>query len=196
MHRNAKIFLLSVVFCLCVFSVPVIAQSNELGVTVGGYFPINSPTNSSNAFAIGGSFDHRLASVPLASLYVEVPVFATFDSTSDLVFIANPGTFFNKYSALFVSPGLKLKLAPSFPISPYLVVGGGLAHFSKSNGTLSSSTNTGVFDVGGGLYFKIAPYLSTRVEVRDFYSGNPDLRAGFTDRQHQVIASGGLVLRF
>jgi hypothetical protein len=195
MHRNPGIPLLISLIAICLIAIPASAQQNELAVTLGGYFPVNSPVNSSNAFAIGGSFAHRVASVPLVSLYVEVPVFATFDSTSNFVSIA-PISFVDKYSALFVSPGLKLKLAPSFPVSPYFVAGGGLAHFSKTYITTSAGTNTGVFDVGGGLDFKIAPYLSARAEVRDFYSGSPDLRSDFSGRQQQIIASAGLVLRF
>jgi hypothetical protein len=196
MHRNAKLSLL-LSLAICLFSLPLFAQSNELAVTLGGYFPINSPSNADNAFAIGGSFAHRVASVPLISLYVEVPVYRTFDSTTHFFSaVGSPLTNFNQYNALFVTPGLKLTLAPSFPISPYFVAGGGLAHFGKSTATVSDSTNTGVFDVGGGLDFKIAPYLSARTEFRDYYSGSPNLSAGFTDREHQVIASAGLVLRF
>jgi hypothetical protein len=174
-------------------TLPALAQSNDLAVTVGGYFPINSQVGANSAFAIGGNFAHRIASVPLASLYIELPVFGTFNSTTNII---NSTLTRPRYSTLFVSPGLKLKLAPSFPISPYFVAGGGLAHFSKSNVTTSDSTNTGVFDVGGGLDFKIAPYIGVRTEVRDFYSGSPNITTNFTDRQHQLIASAGLVLRF
>jgi len=191
MYPKLKIALpLCLLFALVI---PALAQKNELAVTAGGYFPIKTNFDADPAFVIGGNFAHRVASVPLVSLYVEIPVFGTFNSTTN---IANSTLTNPKYSALFVSPGLKLKLAPSFPVSPYLVAGGGLAHFSKSNVTTSDSTNTGVFDVGGGLDFKFFPYLSFRTEVRDFYSGSPNLTVGFTDRQHQIIASGGLVLRF
>src|SRR5574338_630196 len=148
----------SIVILVAIFLVvvPVNAQKNELAVTAGGYFPLSSSINASTSFAIGGNFAHRVASVPLVSLYIEVPVYGTFDSTAR---IANSTLFNPKYSALFVTPGVKLKLAPSFPVSPYFVAGGGLAHFSTSNTTANDSTNTGVFDVGGGLDFKFFPYL-------------------------------------
>ncbi len=181
----------AVVACFAV--IPSFAQKNELAVTVGGYFPIKTNFEADPAFTIGGNFAHRVASVPFVSLYVEVPVFGTFDSTTNIV---NSTLTKPKYSSLFVTPGLKLKLTPSFPVSPYFAIGGGLAHFSKSNVTTSDSTNTGTFDVAGGLDFKIAPYISARAEIRDYYSGSPNLTVNFTDRQHQLIASGGLVLRF
>jgi opacity protein-like surface antigen len=190
---RSAIYLSILLAAVSLLSLPAFAQSNELGVTVGGYFPINSPVSADTAFAIGGSFAHRVASVPLVSLYFEVPAFGTFNSTANIVgsTLTRP-----KYSALFVTPGLKLKLAPSFPVSPYFVAGGGLAHFSKSNVATSDTTNTGVFDVGGGLDFKIAPYVGLRTEVRDFYSGSPNVTTNFTSREHQLIASAGLVLRF
>ncbi|MGZ4789227.1 MAG: hypothetical protein ACXVZX_11975 [Terriglobales bacterium] len=169
------------------------AQSNELALTVGGYFPVNSPVGASNAFAVGGNFAHRIASVPLVSAYLEVPVFATFNSTAS---ISESLSGRPKYSTLFVTPGLKVKIAPEFPISPYLVAGGGVVHFSKSNVVTDDSTYSGTFDVGGGLDFKIAPFFSARGEVRDFYSGSPNLVTGFNDREHQLITTLGLVFRF
>jgi hypothetical protein len=193
MRSRVQIGLIYCLITFSVFAIPAFAQKTELAVTAGGYFPVNSPYNADNAFVIGGSFAQRIAHVPLISLYAEFPVFATFDSTANIAgsTLTNP-----KYSALFVAPGLKLKLAPVFPISPYFVLGGGLAHFSKSNVTTNSTTNTGVFDVGGGLDFKLAPYIGARTEIRDFYSGSPDLTTNFSQRQHQIVASAGLVLRF
>jgi len=187
-----KMFFL-VFAAISVFTLSASAQKNDIGITAGGYFPLKTQYHINTSFAIGGAFAHRIASVPLLSLYIEVPVYGTFNSTADITgsTLTRP-----KYSALFVTPGLKLKFAPSFPITPYVVFGGGLAHFSKSNVTTGDSTNTGTFDVGGGLDFKIAPYVGIRTEVRDYYSGSPNLTVNFTDRQHQLIATAGLVFRF
>jgi len=178
---------------LLFFAVAVSAQSNELAITAGGYFPINSQVNAGDAFAVGGSFAHRIAGLPLVSLYAELPVFATFNSTTSAFQTANGKA---SYSTLFVTPGLKLKIAPEFPISPYVLAGGGIVHFSKSNVATDSSTYSGTFDVGGGLDWKIFPFFSARGEVRDFYSGSPDIASGFSERQHQLITSVGLVFRF
>jgi hypothetical protein len=175
------------------FAIAAAAQSNELAVTAGGYFPINSSAGADSAFALGGNFAHRIASVPLVSLYLELPVYGTFNSTSDIISTTQGRA---EYSGLFITPGLKLKLAPSFPVSPYFVFGGGLARFSKSNVTTEDTTNTGTFDIGGGLDMKIAPFVSLRGEVRDYYSGNPKILENFTDREHQLITSAGIVLRF
>lgn len=169
------------------------AQSNELAIQAGGYFPVDSQIGAGDALVVGGSFAHRLVGVPLVSAYVEVPVFATFNSTTNVVQTANGKA---RYSSLFVTPGVKVKLAPEFPISPCLVAGGGVAHFSKSHVTGDDSTYSGTFDVGGGLDWKIFPFFSARGEVRDFYTGSPDILSGFDQREHQLVATVGLVFRF
>src|SRR4051794_30950703 len=120
-------------------AIPCFAQSNELGVTVGGYFPINSSVGAGNALAAGGSFAHRIVHLPLASVYFELPVYGSFNSITNIVSTAQGRA---KYSGLFVTPGLKLKLASELPISPYFVAGAGVAHFSKTNVTTDDSTTS------------------------------------------------------
>src|SRR3954447_832784 len=108
-----KLAFISLILCLTgvVGTLHLAAQSNELGVTVGGYFPFNSQSGAGTAFAAGGSFAHRILGVPLASLYFEIPVYGTFNSVTDIVSTTQGRA---KYSGLFVTPGLKLKLAPGF----------------------------------------------------------------------------------
>ncbi|MDT8069157.1 MAG: hypothetical protein ROO76_13410 [Terriglobia bacterium] len=178
----------------CLFlSLSALAQSNELAVTAGGQFPNNSDFNSGASWAVGGNFAHRIIGVPFISLYWEVPVVGAPQSVMKLPFRTT-------YSSLFITPGLKVKFAPGFPISPWLAGGVGVARYhSSANDTQSDQTSTKpVFDVGGGLDWKIAPFVSARAEVRDFYSGLPDLGLanGLSGRQHNVVPQVGLVLRF
>jgi hypothetical protein len=172
------------------------AQSNELAIGAGGYFPVNL-TGAGNAVAIEGSFAHRIASVPLLSAYIELPVVGTLNSSVQTFGLTSSAS----YSALFIAPGLRLKFAPGFPVSPWAAVGGGLAHFSANSGLRllsgTDTTNTGVFDFGGGLDMKVAPWVSVRGEVRDFYSGGLGFNlSNFNERQHNLVVTGGLVLRF
>jgi hypothetical protein len=175
---------------------PVTAQKNELSVGVGGYFPVNL-TGVGNAVAIEGTFSRRFGSAPLASLYLELPVVATLNSSVRTFGLTSSSS----YSSLFLAPGVKLKLAPGFFLSPWLAVGGGLAHFSNNsslaNFTGEGSRNTSVVDFGGGLDWKIAPFLSARGEARDFYSGGLGLSlTSLNERQHNLVTTLGLVLRF
>ncbi len=187
----------ALIFALILFAcLPAVAQKVELAIGAGGYFPVNL-TGAGNAAAIEGTFSYRIVSVPLASVYLDLPVVGTLNSRVTTFGLASSAS----YSALFVAPGLKLKLAPGFFVSPWLAAGGGLAHFSGNTGLSllsgNESTNTGVFDVGGGLDAKLAPFVSLRGEVRDFYSGGLGFNlANFNQHQHNIVATAGLVLRF
>jgi hypothetical protein len=185
-----------IVLAAILIAMPALAQKNELSIGAGGYFPVNL-SGVGNAIAIEGTYARRIASVPQVSAYIELPVVGTLNSS-----VRNFGlTSSASYSALFVAPGLKVKLTPEFFISPWLGVGGGLAHYSANSGLRLLSgvdtTNTGVLDYGGGLDAKIAPFVSVRGEVRDFYSGGLGFSLStFNQRQHNIVVTGGLVLRF
>lgn len=190
------------VFCLllaaAVGGLDAQAQSNEIALTVGGYFPLNSPVPVGHALAIEGNVAHRLVGAPMIAAYLEVPITGTLTSSVTSAGLLSSAS----YSALFITPGLKLKLGAELPISPYLAAGGGLARYSKSANLAAAAatdtvTNTGVFDVGGGVDMKIAPFLGLRAEVRDFYSGSPALSlSSLKQKQQSLVATAGLVVRF
>lgn len=183
----------------CVFSLAIIllfacasglAQSNEIGATIGGQF-----VSGSYGFGHSGVFivnpAHRLLNAELAELYLEVPLTWTFENSRDLPLL----NAHQNYSSFYAVPGLKLKVLPQLPISPYGFAGVGLAHFRDTN-TGSTSNNT-AFDYGAGLDWKLAPFISLRGELRDINSGVPGL--GFPiigNRQQNVMATVGVALHF
>ena len=194
--------ILRIVLVMTALTAAAWAQKAEVALTLGAYHPVNNSFSSGNAFAIEGNIAGRLASVPFLALYLEVPVAGTLQ---DVPVNTSSLTSTGSYSSLFVAPGLRLKLAPGFPISPYIAAGGGLAHYTRSASQTpsgaSASINKGVFDIAGGLDMKIFPMLSLRAEVRDFYSGSPELSLNqvtgtFNQRQHNLLGTAGLVLRF
>jgi len=88
---------------------------------------------------VEGNLAHRLANLQVASFHLELPLLGSPNRTT-------PGTSF---SSIFFTPGVKVKF--SLPLlSPFLSVGGGLAHFSAGTNVGGSST-TGAFQVGGGV---------------------------------------------
>jgi len=170
------------------------AQKNDLGVTFGGYFTADNPLSAGTAFAIEGSYARRIFAVPALQFSVELPVAGSFDSFAPSSFIPVIG---NSYTALFITPGVRARLAPSFFLSPYFAVGAGLAHFNNSlTGGGSSSNNSFAADFGGGLDLRIFPHVSLRAEVRDFYSGSPGLNPLFLQRQNNLVVTGGVGIRF
>lgn len=181
-----------VIVCL---SAVALGQSVELAVLGGGHIPISPSVNVSSGFAVQGNGAVRIFSVPMVGVYAEVPVIATFGLDAGTACVTNVVC---KYNSLWVTPGLRLKLAPAFPVSPYFLAGGGFVHFTTTLADGSQNTQTnGVFDVGGGLDMKIAPFVGLRGEVRDMYSGSPRLSlAAIAGRQHNLMVEGGLVFRF
>jgi opacity protein-like surface antigen len=125
---------------------------------------------------------------------VDVPFVAGFNNSRTLASLFNG----QDYSSLYVTPGVKLKLVPGFFLSPYVAAGIGVAHFSASNN--GGSENDFAVDLGGGLDVKVFPHVSLRGEVRDFITDTPGLGLGvlqnLTGKTNNVVASGGIVLRF
>jgi hypothetical protein len=135
----------------------------------------------------------RLANLRLVSLHLEVPVAAipsaqvVFPSTSPLTPL--------KLTSLFVTPSLRVKLAPGSSVSPFFSIGGGWAHYKVGSGP---TDNRGALQFGGGVDFKTGiPLLGFRAEVRDFLTGQPNFGT-FSVRTgtQNVLAGGGIVLRF
>ncbi len=107
------------------------------------------------------------------------------------------------YASLYVTPGLRLKVLPTARLSPWVALGGGYALYEQSaklsNGQNSTSKflSRGVFDFGGGLDYQLFRLFGLRGEVRDFVSGNLNLNAALSSStQHNIVASGGISVRF
>lgn len=181
-------------FLGCALSGVSKAQSNDLGITAGGYLALSNPLSLGAAWALEGSYAHRLASVPYLWLGAELPVAGSF--TLDIPSLSGL-TIAKSYTSLFITPGVRLRLAPSFPVSPYFAVGLGYGRFNRQllNGG-TSANNTFAFDVGGGLDVHIAPAVSLRAELRDFNSGGLGLETLLLGRQNNLFATAGLAFRF
>ncbi len=189
------------------------AQKNELALTIGGHFPIDTTSGLSigHAFMVEGSYARRIAHVPLLGVYAELPVVGSFNSgLSGAALTLNGSQLVKNYSSLFVTPGLQVKIAPSFPVTPFLAAGAGVAHFRSASlladntPTTQQTSNRGAVDLGGGLDFKVLPIVGFRVEVRDIFTTTPKLSAltavesllGLPTHQHNVLAGFGLTARF
>jgi len=185
------LFLLVLALCL----IPSLhAQSNDIALTVGGYAEVSNPLDLGAAPAIEASFAHRIAHIPLFAVSAELPVAGSFSSSIPTV---SGLTIAKSYTSLFITPGLRLRLAPSFPISPYIAAGIGYGHFNRqlfTGGT--SSDGTFAVDIGGGLDLKVLPFISIRAEIRDFNSGGIGIESIGFGRQNNLFGTIGLAVRF
>ena len=131
---------------------------------------------------------------------------------AEVPFVANPDEDLHaaqnlvpgQYSSYFVTPAVRLKLFPDLAVSPWVSLGGGFGHFGPSStllfggpNPLKSGTTTGVLQAGLGLDVKIIGKFSARGEVRDFWSGEPNLGVNTgKSRQHNILVAGGIVWHF
>lgn len=183
---------------LCLIPASSFAQKNDVAVTGGGFFQVTNPLDLGAAWAIEGSYARRIAGIPMLSLSAELPIAGSFNSSIPTLSGFNIAT---SYNSLFITPGIRVRLAPSFFLSPYVAAGIGYGRFNK---TLITGTNTSsgafAFSVGGGLDMKILPHVSLRGEIRDFNSGGLDLpglaTTVATGRENNLFVTAGIAVRF
>ena len=193
--------LLSFAFALWAF--PASAQPRaDLGLLLG-----STKTSDEGAvlqFERGRTFQATFAwgvwhndSVRVA---VEVPFLASpaFD-------VATAGRSLPKeYASLYLTPGVRVTLLPDKAVSIFGAAGAGYARYSESKLRVDGSpnpgqrdTNTDAIQFGGGVDVRALRWLGFRGEVRDLYTGARNFSiATPAGRVHNVVTSGGIVLRF
>jgi hypothetical protein len=210
---SARRFWIAVLCLLLLLAASSVAQEkNEIGGVIGRVFisdqgisaNIPDPTiHSGKGLTFGGEYARRFLVTPIFSLSGEVV--AVYNPDEDL----NAGGTNNAvvpvdYKQLFVTPAVRLNLFPITAVSPWVSLGGGIAHFSQGNmldfgGTNpGKSTTSGVLQGGVGLDVKLAGSVYIRGEARDFWSGEPDFPLAPTGktRQHNYFVGGGVFWRF
>jgi hypothetical protein len=109
------------------------------------------------------------------------------------------------YKQIFVTPAIRINLFPATAVSPWVSIGGGIAHFTENSQLIyqagpnpGGSTTSGVLEGGLGLDVKVWRRFSIRGQVRDFWSGEPDFPLADTGktRQHNYFVGGGVGWHF
>ena len=214
-----KRFSIASLFLISLMSTAAVAQRADVAFTVGvagasdahqsltcapGVLcivpPLAGHVKTDPRVFLEGTVGFRLVNAKVASLHLEVP-FAGVPNQS--VSLSN-GIDFTKFhlSSVFITPSIKAKLLPGAPVSPWVSVGGGLAHYSFT----ADHTNKGALQFGGGVDIKTPfPHFGFRAEVRDFLSGHPNFgtpvvglisnaESGLS--RHNVLVGGGVVFHF
>lgn len=204
-----RFLVLTALLCAATFAS---AQKADVAFVAGGSFvsdtqstfpPLPSPGSptatlkTDHHYFLEGALGVRLFDAKLASLHAELPIAGI--PSQNLTVNSTFSTVVDHLSTVFITPGVRLKLLPIAHISPWVSVGGGWARYSIASGT---STSKAALQYGGGLDFKTGlPLLGFRAEVRDFVTGNTTFGVipGTTAsglHHHNVLAGGGIVLRF
>jgi hypothetical protein len=185
-------------------------EKNELSGLIGRTFVSDqgvTGTSAPGALLTSGhgltfeaNYGRRLLDIGLVGLTAEVPLVVNLKENVHYELNLIP----QDYRSFFVTPSLRANLFPDNGISPWVSVGGGFGYFKESS-TLEfggpnpgkTGTTSGVFQIGGGLDVKILSRLSLRGQVRDFFSGVPQLNLDTgKSRQHNFFVGGGVIWHF
>jgi opacity protein-like surface antigen len=135
-----------------------------------------------------------------AAVSFEVPFLASpaFDVETAV------GSLPKEYASLYLTPGVRVAVPVRRPISAFAAVGAGYARYSESRlrrdggpNPSQQDTNTAALGFGGGIDVKAWPWLGFRGEIRDVYTSARRFSIPTPSPSvHNVVVSGGLVLRF
>lgn len=214
MSARQVVPVLAMAISLLVASARAQDEKNELTGILGRTFisdqGITGDTNF-NAFVRSGkgltfevNYSRRLYATLVYSISAEIP--AVFNLDEDL----NSGADVvpQDYQQIFVTPSVRFNLFPETSVSPWVSFGGGFGHFSENNTLLYGGANPGGSStsgvVQGGFGLDVEPFhrrlshFGFRGQVRDFWSGTPDLPLAATGktRQHNYFIGGGVVYHF
>ena len=186
------------------------AQKNELSVIIGrtfisdkgvtGIVSTDNILHSGKGLTLEADYGRRLINLGIAGLTFEVPLAVNFNEKPHFDVNLVP----KDYRSFFVTPSVRANLFPGAGLSPWVSVGGGFGYFME-NSTLEfgganpgkTGTTSGVLQIGGGIDVRVWRSLGVRGQVRDFYSGAPQLNVdtGQT-RQHNLFVGGGIIWHF
>jgi hypothetical protein len=185
-------------------------EKNELTGILGRTFVSNQgvtgiaapDTNlrSGHGLTFEANYGRRLLDLGIAGLTVEVPFVVNVGESVRFDVNLVP----KNYRSLFVTPSIRANLSPHSGLSPWVSAGGGFGHFNE-NSSLElgganpgkTGTTTGVFQIGLGLDVRVWQSLGVRGEMRDFYSGVPQLNVDTgKSRQHNYFVGAGVVWHF
>lgn len=214
--KQAVIAVLIIGMCILAASAAAQDQQNELTGILGrtfisdqGIHGPNAPTinpfvRSGKGLTFEINYSRYLRGTDVYAISVEVP--AVFNLDEDLG--SGGDVVPSGYKQIFVTPAVRVNLFPATRVSPWVSFGGGFGRFSESKNLNYFGTNPGSSSTSGvvqaGLGLDVSPFerrfkrFSIRGEVRDFYSGTPDLPLADTGktRQHNYFVGGGLIWHF
>jgi opacity protein-like surface antigen len=180
------------------------AHKNELAFGLGGIPPLSRADtpglDAGSGVALQVNYGRRFLNGNKAALYGEINFLAS--PLRDVSTSVTTAT--HDFASLYVTPGLRVKFLPGSRISPYAVIGGGYADYEESTARIDGRPNPvsrqlarGVFDFGAGVDVRVWRFIAIRGEARDFFTGSPNYNiATISGGQHNVVATGGIVLRW
>lgn len=162
-------------------------QKNELSGAFGRTFVSNQgivgSTGAELRFGNGLTFEinyaRLLKSASVFAVRAEIPLVVNPDQD---LHAAPPNRIPGQYRSFMAVPSARVNFFPDVAVSPWVSFGLGFAHFSESSTLLFGGKNTGptgtttaAVQGGFGLDVKLVKSFTLRGEVRDFWTGVPQL---------------------
>jgi Outer membrane protein beta-barrel domain len=171
---------------------------SDQGIPGATYF--NPFVRSGKGLTFEANYAYRFLATPIYSVSGEVP--AAFNLDEKLNSGANVVPI--SYKQIFVTPSVRVNLFPATAVSPWASLGGGFGYFTENKTLIyggpnpGGSSTTGVLQIGAGLDVRVWHRFSIRGQVRDFWSGTPNLPLADTgkSRQHNYFVGGGVIYHF
>jgi len=208
--KQAVIAVLAVMMSILGGSAAAQDEKNELTGVIGRIFisdqgiigatNFNPVVRSGKGLTFEVNYARRLFVTPVFAISGEVPAVFNLDEKLN----SGDDVVPKSYKQIFVTPSARLNLFPDTAVSPWVSLGGGFAHFSENQDLLyygpnpGTSSTSGVLQGGFGLDVRVLHQFSIRLDVRDFWSGTPNLPLADTgkSRQHNYFVGGGVVWHF
>ena len=201
-HRHARSVLAGTCLVCALWSSPSFAQSRaDIGL-LGGWLK-SGDAGSALQFNFGTTYEVSFATRILASDRVDVAIEVPFLAANSLS-VKTPGAALpREYAALFLTPGIRLMVAPRRRASVFGAVGGGFASYEESAlradggpNPARQSNSTGAISFGGGIDVRSGSWLGLRGEVRDVVTGARRFSIATPGgRVQHVVITVGLVIR-
>jgi hypothetical protein len=209
---SAKRLWIAVLIALTILELSAAAQKNEIAGGIGRTFISNQGirggaatlVNNTVHFGNGLSFEidyaRHIKDNGLLALDLEVPVVLNPDE--DLG--SGNGAVPASYSSYFITPAARLRLFSDSHFQPWASIGGGYGRFNLSKTQVygginpgPTSKSSGLLQAGLGLDVRTFSKVSLRLAARDFISGALPLNVNTgKSHQHNIVVTGGIVIRF
>jgi hypothetical protein len=194
---------IATLFLLLASAAPAAAQTHlDVGLLLGS----TRATNESPALEFDRGTTYQ------ATLGWDLWERGGFRLSIDVPFIASPAFTVTtagaslplEYASLYLTPGVRATVRPRQAVAVFGAIGAGYARYSESRlradrgpNPAQRDTNAGALEFGGGIDVRGIGWFGFRVEVRDVHTGARNFSLSTPGhRVHNVVASGGFVLRF
>ncbi len=201
-RRHTRSVLVATCLVCALWSNPSFAQSRaDIGLLGGWTKP--SDEGSVLQFNFGTTYEASFAMRILASDRIDVAIEVPFLAANSIS-VKTPGAALpREYAALFLTPGVRVMIAPRRLISVFGALGGGLASYEESAlrsdggpNPARQTNSTGALSFGGGVDVRSGSWLGLRGEVRNVVTGARRFSIATPGgRVQHVVITVGLVIR-